>query len=108
MTPHSSAKGPLFLVVVDLADGVVDIDERQPAPANSRGTAAANPAITQAALAAAFGHGTLNRCSSRSGKPARWASRITGTRPAEPIRFGPSKTADILCDACTCQIPLRS
>jgi hypothetical protein len=40
--------------------------------------------------------------------PARSASRITGTKPAEPIRFGSSKTAETLCDACTCRMPPRT
>ena len=39
--------------------------------------------------------GTLNRRSASSASPARSASRITGTRPAEPTRFGSSNTADV-------------
>ncbi len=35
-------------------------------------------------------------------------SRITGTRPAAPSRFGSSKTASILWNACICRMPLRS
>ena len=66
------------------------------------------PATTPAAFTSAFGHGTLRCCPSRSCSPARSASRITGTRPAEPIRFGSSKTAATLCDACICRMPLRT
>ncbi len=66
------------------------------------------PATTPAAFTGPFGQGTLKCSPSSSCRPALPASRITGTKPAEPIRFGSSKTADTLCDACTCRMPLRT
>ena len=66
------------------------------------------PATISAAFTGPFGHGTLKCSVRRSCSPALPASRITGTRPAEPMRFGSSKIADTLCDACTCRIPLRT
>jgi len=59
------------------------------------------PPITLAALTGAFGDATVRCPCSRSCKPARSASRITGINPAEPIRFGSSKTVETPCDACT-------
>ncbi len=71
----------------------------QSAPANI-------PATTHSALATVFGEGTRSRSASRSWSPADSANRITGTRPAAPIRFGSSKTTERLCDAFTCEMSL--
>ncbi len=58
------------------------------------------PATTHDAFTAELADGTLDRSASNSCSPARSASRITGTKPADPIRFGSSKTASTLWSAC--------
>ena len=75
-------------------------------PRSSMLSAPANiPATTAVALTAGHGAGTLKRRPSKSSRPVCSASRRTGTRPAAEIRFGSSKTAETLCDACTCEMP---
>ena len=56
------------------------------------------PATNEATFAPALAPlslGTLNNRSARSASPAPAASRITGTSPADPMRFGSSNTADV-------------
>ena len=56
------------------------------------------PATNEATFApglAPLSVGTLNSRSARSASPARAARRITGTRPADPTRFGSSNAADV-------------
>jgi hypothetical protein len=46
----------------------------------------------------------------RAARPARWASAITGTRPARDTRFGSSNVAWILARLCnnrTCEVSSR-
>jgi hypothetical protein len=50
------------------------------------------PATTLPVLATGHGESTLRCSPTRSCSPADSANRSSGTRPAEPTRFGSSKT----------------
>ena len=54
------------------------------------------PATTPADFSAGFGESTLRCSSSRSCSPADSASNNAGTKPAQPTRFGSSKTGSTL------------
>jgi hypothetical protein len=53
------------------------------------------PATSAGTFKYAFGAGTLNLSVTRPASPQDSANAMTGSRPAQEIRFGSSKLADI-------------